>query len=223
MLKSEIIEKILKEKIIVIVRGVDKKDLLPFAKAVYEGGVRVIELTYDAANPQKDEENAENIKMLVEYFGDKMLVGAGTVIRENQVELTKKAGGSFIISPDTNEKIIRKTCELDMVSIPGALTPTEIQTAHLAGADFVKLFPVSTFGPQYVKDVKAPLSHVRILAVGGVNEKNISDYLAAGAVGFGIGSNIVDKKRTVAADFEGITELAKNFLKSIQKTSEFIL
>ncbi len=215
MLKSDVIEKILKEKIIVIVRGVGKNNILPFAKAVCEGGVRVIELTYDASNPEKDQENAENIKMLVDYFGDKMLIGAGTVIRENQVELTKKAGGSFIISPDTNENIIKKTCELNMVSIPGALTPTEIQTAHLAGADFVKLFPVSIFGPQYVKDVKAPLSHIRILAVGGINEKNISDYLAAGAVGFGIGSNIVNKKLIETEDFNGITELTKKFLKAL--------
>lgn len=215
MLKSDVIEKILKEKIIVIVRGVGKNNILPFAKAVYEGGVRAIELTYDASNPEKDQENAENIKMLVDYFGDKMLIGAGTVIRENQVELTKKAGGSFIISPDTNENIIKKTCELNMVSIPGALTPTEIQTAHLAGADFVKLFPVSIFGPQYVKDVKAPLSHIRILAVGGINEKNISDYLAAGAVGFGIGSNIVNKKLIETEDFNGITELTKKFLKAL--------
>lgn len=215
MLKSDVIEKILKEKIIVIVRGVGKNNILPFAKAVYEGGVRAIELTYDASNPEKDQENAENIKMLVDYFGDKMLIGAGTVIRENQVELTKKAGGSFIISPDTNENIIKKTCELNMVSIPGALTPTEIQTAHLAGADFVKLFPVSIFGPQYVKDVKAPLSHIRILAVGGINEKNISDYLAAGADGFGIGSNIVNKKLIETEDFNGITELTKKFLKAL--------
>jgi len=215
MLKSDVIEKILKEKIIVIVRGVGKNNILPFAKAVYEGGVRAIELTYDASNPEKDQENAENIKMLVDYFGDKMLIGAGTVIRENQVELTKKAGGSFIISPDTNENIIKKTCELNMVSIPGALTPTEIQTAHLAGADFVKLFPVSTFGAQYVKDVKVPLSHIRILAVGGINEKNISDYLAAGADGFGIGSNIVNKKLIETEDFNGITELTKKFLKAL--------
>ena len=216
MLKSEIIERILKEKIIVIVRSVDKKDILPFAKAVYDGGVRAIELTYDAAKPQNDEENAENIKMLAEHFNDKMLIGAGTVIREKQVELTKKAGGCFIISPDTNEKIIKKTCELEMVSIPGALTPTEIQNAHLLGADFVKLFPVSTFGPGYVKDVKAPLSHIRLLAVGGVNENNIADYYSAGAAGFGIGSNIVNKALINSGKFNEITEIAKNFLKLIK-------
>ena len=216
MLKSEIIERILKEKIIVIVRGVDKKDILPFAKAVYDGGVRAIELTYEATKPQNDNGNAENIKMLAEYFGDKMLIGAGTVIREKQVELTKKAGGCFIISPDTNEKIIKKTCELEMVSIPGALTPTEIQNAHILGADFVKLFPVSTFGLGYIKDVKAPLSHIRLLAVGGVNENNIADYYSAGVVGFGVGSNIVNKELIRAGDFKGIAEITRKFLNAIK-------
>ena len=215
MQKNEIIQKILDEKVIVIVRGVDKKDIVPFAEAVYNGGVRAIELTYDASNPENDSKNAENIKMLVDAFGDKMLIGAGTVIREKQVELTKQAGGCFIISPDTNEKIIKKTCELDMVSIPGALTPTEIQNAHLAGADFVKLFPVSAFGTGYVKDIKAPLSHVRILAVGGVNENNINEYSLAGAVGFGVGSNIVNKEMIKKGDFKGITELTKRFLSAL--------
>lgn len=216
MKKSDVINKILEEKIIVIVRGLDDKDIIPFAEAVYEGGVRAIELTYNASKPEDDEKNAENIQKLVEYFGDKMLVGAGTVISEKHVELTAKAGGSFVISPDTNQKIIKKTCELGMVSIPGAFTPTEVQTAHMAGADFVKLFPISVFGPQYVKDLKAPLSHIRLLAVGGVNEDNIAEYSKAGAAGFGIGSNIVDKKLIEAGDFNGITELTKKFLSAIK-------
>ena len=104
------------------------------------------------------------------------------------------AGGRFIISPDTNVSVIQKTRELGLVSMTGALNPTEIQTAHLAGADFVKLFPVTSLGADYVKAVKAPLSHVKFLAVGGVNTENMSDYLKAGVCGFGLGSNIVDKK-----------------------------
>ena len=131
-----------------------------------------------------DVENAKNIEMLVKNFEGRMLIGAGTVIRENQVELTKSAGGKFIISPDTCQRVIEKTRELEMVSMPGALTPTEIQTAHSFGADFVKLFPVNMFGVEYVKAVKAPLSHIKLLAVGGIDENNIADYLAAGASGF---------------------------------------
>lgn len=210
-MKNKVIENVLNEKLIVIVRGVKTEDLIPFADAVYEGGVRLLEITYSATGAIPDEQTASQIKMLKDHFGDKMNIGAGTVIRENQVELTAKAGGEFIISPDTNPDIIKKTNELGLVSIPGALTPTEIQCASVAGADFVKLFPVSTFGPEYIKAVSAPLSHVRLLAVGGVTDENIGEYLKAGACGFGIGSSIVNKKLIDAKDYSAITEIAKKY------------
>ena len=144
-----------------------------------------------------------------------MYIGAGTVITEKQVELTKAAGGSFIISPDTYGAVIEKTRNLEMVSMPGALTPTEIQAAHRYGADYVKLFPVKSLGIDYVKAVKAPLSHIKLLAVGGINENNMSDYLKAGISGFGIGSNIVDKKLVEANDFSRISQLAEKYMRVI--------
>jgi len=104
-----------------------------------------------------------------------------------------------------------------MVSIPGALTPTEIQNAHRYGADFVKLFPITSMGSAYIKAVKAPLSHIQFLAVGGIDENNMSEYLRAGVCGFGIGSNIVDKKLVEAGDFAAITELAKKYTSVIAK------
>ena len=103
-----------------------------------------------------------------------------------------------------------------MVSMPGALTPTEIVTAHRAGADFVKLFPITSLGTGYVKAVKAPLSQVKLLAVGGITENNMQEYLDAGVVGFGIGSNIVDKKSVGKGDFEKISELAKKYTRAIE-------
>ena len=99
-----------------------------------------------------------------------------------------------------------------MVSIPGALTPTEIQQAHLSGADFVKLFPISSLGPDYVKAVKAPLSNVKLLAVGGITENNMADYLKSGGCGFGVGSNIVKMSMVDNDDYEGITALAKKYV-----------
>ena len=135
------------EKIITIIRGVEKEKLIPLAEALYDGGFRMLELTYDAKGILPDVENAKNIEMLAKHFEGRMLIGAGTVIKENQVELTKSAGGKFIISPDTYQAVIEKTRELEMVSMPGALTPTEIQTAHRCGADFVKLFPISNLPP----------------------------------------------------------------------------
>ena len=143
-------------------------------------------------------------------------MGAGTVITEKQVELTKNAGGRFIISPDTFDAVISKTRELDMVSMPGALTPSEIQAAYRFGADFVKVFPVTNLGTEYVKAIKAPLSHIKLLAVGGINENNMKDYFKAGVCGFGIGSNIVNKKLIDDNNFEAITELAKKYTRVIE-------
>ena len=214
-MRDKVIKKIEEEKIIVIVRGVEKEKLIPLAEAMYEGGIRLLEITYSANGNVSDEETADNIKRLTGYFGDKMFIGAGTVLNEKQVELTHKAGGKFIISPDTCLEVIKKTRELSMVSIPGALTPSEIQSANKSGADFVKLFPITNMGAGYVKAILAPLSHIKFLAVGGINSDNMSDYLKAGVKGFGIGSNIIDKKMLKECDYKGITGLAKKYINAL--------
>ena len=215
-MNGKLIKMIENEKIIVIVRGVPSEKLIPLARAMYSGGIRFLEITYSADGSTSDEKTAENIKMLSEHFDGRMYIGAGTVLSEKQVELTKEAGGQFVISPDTNPDIIKKTKELGMVSIPGALTPSEITIAHRSGADFVKMFPIVNMGADYVKAIKAPLSHIRLLAVGGVNENNISEYFRAGVCGFGVGSNIVSKKLIDENNYEAITELAKNFVSAVQ-------
>ena len=215
-MKNNVIKAIENEKLIVIVRGVKKEKLIPLAEAMYEGGVRLLEITYDAKGIVTDEETAENIKMLATHFEGRMYIGAGTVLKESQVQLTKNAGGTFIISPDTNTDVIEKTSELGLVSIPGALTPSEIQKAHISGADFVKLFPVTSMGVEYVKAVSAPLSHIKLLAVGGVGLDNIPDYLKAGVSGFGLGSNIIDKKALDEGDYKTITELAKQYTMAVK-------
>lgn len=206
------INTILKERVIAIVRGVSREDLIPFAEAAYEGGVRVLECTYDATGKAADEEIAQNIKMLCEHFGERMTIGAGTVLNKKQVKLTKKAGGKFIISPDTNREVIKYTKSQSLVSIPGALTPSEAVAAHNAGADFVKIFPITSVGAAYLKDISAPLSHIRFLAVGGVNADNIKDFLNAGAVGVGIGSDIANKKLIAEGKFSEITENAAKII-----------
>ena len=99
--------------------------------------------------------------------------------------------------------------------MPGALTPTEIAAAKRAGADFVKVFPIDVYGPSYIKAVKAPLSNVELLAVGGITVNNINDYLSAGAVGVGIGTGIVNKSMIESGDFEGITRLAKEYTEKL--------
>lgn len=214
-MKNTVINSIFENKIVVIVRGVAKEKLIPLAEAMYAGGIRLLEITYSANKSVSDEDTAESIRALSEHFGDRMYIGAGTVLTESQVELTQKAGGKFIISPDVNEKVIKKTSELGLVSMPGALTPTEITTAHRAGADFVKLFPITSLGIDYVKAVRAPLSHIKLIAVGGIHDGNMKDYLKAGVCGFGIGSNIIDKKLIEAEDYDGITELAKKYVSAL--------
>ncbi len=210
-MENNILKVVEKEKIIVIVRGVESKKILPLAEAMYDGGIRLLEITYSAGNT----ETAENIKRLKEHFGESMYIGAGTVLTEEQAELTKDAGGEFIISPNTVPEVIRKTKALGMVSMPGAYTPSEIQLAHNSGADFVKIFPAVSLGAEYIKAVKAPLSNIKLLAVGGINEHNMKEYLDAGVCGFGIGSNIVDQKRIEKNDFKAITELAKRYVSAV--------
>ena len=215
-MQSKIIEEIIKEKLVVIVRGVESDKLISVAEAIYKGGIRFMEITYSADGSISDEETAENIKKLNEHFKGKMHIGAGTVLSEKQVELTYNAGGEFIISPDTYEAVIKKTKELGMISMPGALTPSEIQSAVRYGADFVKLFPVTNLGTGYVKAVKAPLSHVKLLAVGGINLDNIDEYLEAGVCGFGLGTNIIDKNMVKNNDFDGITALAAKYVEAVK-------
>ena len=218
-MREELIKLIEKEKVIVIVRGVGKEKLIPLVEAMYLGGIRVLEITYSANGAISDEETAENIKFLCEKYAGKMYIGSGTVLTKKQVELTYKAGGKFIVSPDTCPEVIKKTRKLGLVSIPGALTPSEMQIAHKNGADFIKIFPITNLGLSYFKAVKAPLSHLKMLAVGGVNETNIVEYLKAGINGFGLGSNIVDKKLVDNNDFEAITELAKKYVSIVKENS----
>lgn len=216
MNKQEVIDLIEKEKIIVIVRGVEKDKLIPLAEAMYNGGIRLLEITYDANQSPTDEQTAQNIKMLADHFKDKMLIGSGTTVKESQVELTKNAGGKFIISPDTYDAVIKKTCECGLVSIPGAVTPSEIQTAHRCGADFVKIFPSVNLGASYIKAVSAPLSNIKFLAVGGIDETNMKDYLKAGVCGFGIGSNITNKKMIKENNWDEISKLAEKYVSAVR-------
>mgnify|MGYP003294486827 CR=1 FL=1 len=211
-MREQIIKTLEEEKIIVIVRDVEREKLIPLTEAMYQGGIRLLELTYSANGKTSDEDTAESIRLLARRFEGRMYIGAGTVLTEKQVELTAQAGGKFIVSPDTCPLVIEKTRALGLVSIPGALTPSEMQFAHKSGADFIKIFPITSLGASYVKAVKAPLSHLKMLAVGGIDENNITEYLQTGINGFGLGSNIIDKKKIAENDWQGITNLAKKYV-----------
>lgn len=214
--KRSVTEMIDKTGLIIIVRGVPSEKLPQLAEALYDGGVRLLEVTFDACGKKTDAETAADIETLVEKFKGRMYIGAGTVLTKEQVRLTKKAGGSFIISPNTDKDVITESQMCGLVSIPGAMTATEINNVHNFGADYVKLFPVTNLGAGYVKAVKAPLGHVKMLAVGGINEKNIGEYLKAGVSGFGVGSNIINGEYLKNNDFKAITELAKKYTEAIK-------
>lgn len=209
--REEIIKDIEKNKIIVIMRGFTEDQLVNAVDAMEKGGIKLVEVTFDQSGTISDERTASYIHTLKNRFKGKVRIGAGTVMSEMQVELAYKAGAEFIISPDCYEKVIKKTRELGMVSIPGVFTPTEAANAHRYGADFAKLFPNSEMKISYLKALCAPLSHIKFLAVGGVNAGNLQDYLSAGAKGIGVATAIADKKAIAIGDYEEITHRAKLF------------
>lgn len=215
-MRQTIIEAVLQHKLIAILRAIEPDRLIPLAQALYDGGIRLLEITYSADGKVPDEVTAANIRRLVSHFEGRMFIGAGTVLTARQVQLTKEAGGLFIISPNTDEEVISETVRQGLVSMPGAFTPTEIAAAHNMGADFVKVFPAGIMGPEYIKAVAAPLSQIRMLAVGGIEIGSMADYLKAGACGFGISSSLTDKAKIAACDWEGITALAKQYTEVLQ-------
>lgn len=215
-MREQVIKTILEEKIIAIVRGVDGESVVKTARALYEGGVRLVEVTFNQKDPANFCKTCDAIRAIRNEMGDKMLVGAGTVTTPELVQMAADAGALYIISPDTDTEVIAKTRQLGLVSLPGAYTATEAKQAHKAGADFVKLFPCVEGAPAYVKALCAPFNHIRFLAVGGVNADNAAVFLRAGAVGMGVGGSLVNKKWVEAGRYDLITAEARKFVENIK-------
>jgi len=207
-MSEKIIDLVLETKVVAIVRGLDS-GYEGLAQALYDGGIRAIEVTFNQKDPALWIKTTDAIRQIKALMGDKMAVGAGTVTSVELAELAYEAGAQFIVSPDTDPDVIRRTKELGMVSMPGALTPSEIKQAHRAGADFVKVFPVGNLGSGYIKAVRGPLNHIRLLAVGGVSEKNVAEFIKAGCVGVGVGGNLVNKEWIANGEFDKIRTLAQ--------------
>lgn len=215
-MREQIMAMVDQEKIIAILRGANPEQCLLVADALYAGGIRLMEITFNQKNPASFEETAEAIRAISEKYAGRMLVGAGTVTTPELVELAAEAGAKYIISPDMNPAVIRRTRELGLVSMPGAMTPSEVMQAHWNGADYVKLFPAGNLGVGYVKAIRAPISHVKMLAVGGVNENNVTDFLKAGMVGAGIGGNLANKTWIEAGEYHKITETAQKLVAAVK-------
>ena len=204
MLKNSIVNRIAGTKVMAVVRISARERAVEIVEGLLAGGVDVMEISYNS------DDATDHIRYIARNYPD-MLVGAGTVTSPELVQMAADAGAMYIISPDTDIDVIKKTRELGLVSMPGVFPPSEACDAVDFGADFVKLFPVTNMGSSYVKAIKAPLSHIKFLAVGGIDETNIQEYLDAGVSGFGIGSNITNKKMIDNNDWAGLTALAKKY------------
>lgn len=210
-MKQYVIDRILEEKIIAIVRGLTSAPLFVLMDAFLAGGISLVELAFDQKDPSTWKETCECIRSISEHYQDGLLIGAGTVLTVDQVKMAQDAGARYIVSPDANLRVIRYTCENDMVSIPGCMTSTEITSAMAAGADFIKLFPAGVLGTDYIKALRAPLGHAKMLAVGGINERNIKDFMRAGCVGVGVGGNLINKDWIMHGEFKRIKTLAESY------------
>ena len=209
------LEYVKERKIVAIVRGLSPEYLIRLGHAFEEGGIGLMEVTYNQSAPETWKDTAKGIEAVEKEFGDRLLVGAGTVITLEQVSMTYNAGGHYLVTPTTQPEIIRAGKALGLGLYPGAFTPSEILAAYEAGADAVKVFPASCLGPGYIKAIRAPLSHIPLMAVGGVNEKNAADFMKAGCVGLGVGGNLVNKEWIRDGEWEKITALAKEFKKAV--------
>ena len=209
--KEEVKSCIEATKVVAIIRGMEPEICVKLAEAYRAGGIRLVEVTFNqVGNP---DDTARAIRAIRAAFPD-MHVGAGTVITEAQLDLAIAAGAEFIVTPNCNPAIIRKAKDAGLVTMPGTLTPTEMVAAHEAGADYVKLFPVRALGPAYVRDVLAPLRHLKLIAVGGVSSDNAADYLKAGCVGIAASGSLVNKEWIAAGEYGKIAEAAKKLIES---------
>ena len=215
-MREQVIQAVLEGKIIAIVRGVDTDSVVKIAEALYEGGIRMVEVTFNQADPANFSKTADSIRAIREAMGDKMLVGAGTVTSPELVQMAADAGALYIISVFEALNIEQGEVREALSTMPGAYTATEAKQAHVAGADFVKLFPCIEGAPAYVKALSAPFNHIKFLAVGGVNADNAATFLRSGAVGVGVGSCLVNKKWAAEGRYDLITAEAKKFIENIK-------
>lgn len=209
------IEKIVREKrIIAIVRGQTPDVCLHLAEAFAKGGIGLVEVTFNQREPETWQQTAEAIQAIRTRFAGAVRVGAGTVLTEEQLKICAEAGGEYMITPNVNAALIRKCVEMGLVAMPGALTPSEAVVAWEAGAQFVKLFPAGTLGAGYVKAVRAPLSHISFLAVGGISPENVADFMRAGCVGAGVGGNLTNKEWIAEGAWDKIMAVAHELMQN---------
>lgn len=197
-------------QIIAIMRGTPEDKADAAAQALFEGGIVLLEVTLNTAGA------LGMISRFRERYAGRMRIGAGTVLDLDQAKQAVKAGAEYLISPNLDEEVIHYGIQQGIEVWPGVMTPTEITRAYKAGASAVKLFPLGSMGMNYLKEIRAPLGHIPMIATGGVNLQNIRTVLDAGAVAVGLGGNLVDKKLITEDRFDELRQLAQAFTAEVR-------
>ena len=200
------LQRVLDTGIVSIIRASSSEQLVDVAKALYEGGIDVIEVTFTTPGV------LEMIAAVKKELGDNILLGAGTVLDTESVRAAVLAGAEFIVTPTVNLDVIKLCNRYSKVIMPGGFTPTEILTAWEAGADIVKVFPADVGGPSYLKAIHGPLPQIRLLPTGGVDLQTLPSFVKAGACAVGLGSALVEKAAVEAGDMNRIRSLAEQYV-----------
>jgi 2-dehydro-3-deoxyphosphogluconate aldolase/(4S)-4-hydroxy-2-oxoglutarate aldolase len=212
MSREQSLERVIACGIVAVVRFSDPGPLVEVVKALADGGVTVAEVTLTVPNA------LEVIRQAKQHLGDRVLLGAGTVLDPETARAALLAGAEFIVAPSLNLDVIKLCRRYDKIVMPGAFTPTEIVAAWEAGADVVKVFPAEIVGPAFFKAMRGPLPQIKLMPTGGVDLTTAPEFLKAGAVCLGVGSQMVDPRAVAAGDFAKITQLAKQYVEIVRQT-----
>jgi len=210
MTKDKVLKGLLASKAVAVIRMTDSAKLAKAAAALRKGGVTALEVTMTVPGA------VEIIRTMARDKEPGVLIGAGTVLDAGTASDVIAAGADFVVSPITDGKMIVACREAEVLVVPGAFTPTEIVAAWRAGADIVKVFPATSLGPQFFRDLRGPLPHIRLMPTGGVTLENAREFLAAGACCVGIGTALLDKKMIDADDWEGLASRARRLVESLR-------
>ena len=205
-----------KEGFIAILRHISPENMRDVAKALYSGGVRFIEVTFNPSSEKTVYDTQKSICIINDLYGDEVCVGAGTVLTMEYARKAKEAGAEFLVSPCTNLNIISYAKENDILSMPGAYTPNEIMNAYDNGADVVKIFPVLPNNIDYLRVITAPLSHIPFIPTGGVNPSNIEEFMKCGALAVAAGATVVTNEMIQKSDYAQITKNATLHVEAVR-------
>ena len=211
MSREDDIQRVLHTGLVAIIRADSGEQLASVAEALYEGGIDVIEVTFTVPGV------LDILSAVRQRLGNRILLGAGTVLDAESARAALLAGAEFIVAPNVNPDVIRLCRRYSKVVMPGAFTPTEVVAAWEAGADIVKIFPAEVGGPAYLKALRGPLPQVRFLPTGGVNLETLPGFVRAGAAAVGLGSALVEKQAVEEGNLQRIRELAARYVELMQQ------